>query len=151
MLCFIATLRVKAGQEGNFERLQTELSELTHDAEPDTLVYDVLRHRDQPGVYVVYAESQPRSRTNLVRGEYSTQSYSFGRSSRITTTVIPTATTSASVTTPPTTQPETATSAETLAMATSATPAQGVPGFAIPASMAAFGAAAILLWRRTRG
>lgn len=104
------------------------------------------------GVYVVYAESQPRSRTNMVRGEYGTQSYSFGRSSRTLQTALPTATASHWVTTPPT-PPETAPPADTLATATSATSTQGAPGFAIAilASMAAFGVAAILLWRCTRG
>lgn len=55
MTCFIATLKVKPGQEAAFERLQTELSQLTHGSEPGTLVYDVLRSRTNPGVYVVYA------------------------------------------------------------------------------------------------
>ena len=40
MTCFIATLRIKPGHEAEFERLQRELSELTHASEPDTLVYD---------------------------------------------------------------------------------------------------------------
>ncbi len=51
---FIATLVVKAGMEREFERLQRELSELTHRSEPDTLVYDVIRHRTKPSTYVVY-------------------------------------------------------------------------------------------------
>lgn len=68
MICFIATLRVKAGQEREFERLQTELSELTHGAEPDTLVYDVLRHRDQRGVYVVYARFRDDAAMQLHQG-----------------------------------------------------------------------------------
>ena len=52
---FIATLVVKPGLEGELERLQTELSRLTHDSEPDVLVYDVIRHRTRPSTYVVYA------------------------------------------------------------------------------------------------
>jgi quinol monooxygenase YgiN len=52
---FIATLKVKAGMESEFERLQKELSELTHAHEPDTLVYDVIKHREQQRTYVVYA------------------------------------------------------------------------------------------------
>ena len=52
---FIAKLVVKAGQEARFEALQKELSELTHAQEPDTLVYDVIRHRTAPSTYVVYA------------------------------------------------------------------------------------------------
>ena len=55
MTCFIATLKIKAGREAEFERLQTELSELTHAHEPDTCAYDVIRHRTDPEVYVVYA------------------------------------------------------------------------------------------------
>lgn len=51
---FIATLIVKPGMEGRFESLQRELSQLTHESEPDTLVYDVIRHRTQPSTYVVY-------------------------------------------------------------------------------------------------
>jgi quinol monooxygenase YgiN len=54
MTVFIATLRIKPGHEAEFERLQTELSQLTHASEPDTLVYDILRSRDNPDTYVVY-------------------------------------------------------------------------------------------------
>ena len=54
MTVFIATLRIKPGHEAEFERLQTELSRLTHDSEPDTMVYDILRSRDNPDTYVVY-------------------------------------------------------------------------------------------------
>lgn len=53
-ITFIATLVVKPGMEGRLESLQRELSELTHSSEPDTLVYDVLRHRTRPSTYVVY-------------------------------------------------------------------------------------------------
>jgi quinol monooxygenase YgiN len=52
---FIATLGIKPGKETEFERLQKELSELTHANEPGTLVYDVIKSRDQPRTYVVYA------------------------------------------------------------------------------------------------
>lgn len=55
MTVFVATLTVKDEKKADFEKLQTELSELTHANEPDTIVYDVLRHRDKPGIYVVYA------------------------------------------------------------------------------------------------
>ena len=51
---FIATLVVKAGFESEFERLQKELSELTHAAEPATLVYDVIKSRTKTRTYVVY-------------------------------------------------------------------------------------------------
>ena len=53
MTCFIATLRIKKGREAEFERLQRELSELTHAQEPDTHVYDIIRHRTDRAVYVV--------------------------------------------------------------------------------------------------
>ena len=52
---FIAKLVVRPGQEGTLEKLQTELSQLTHAQEPDVLVYDVIRHRTEPATYVVYA------------------------------------------------------------------------------------------------
>lgn len=55
MTTFIATLEVKPGKEAEFERLQQELSKLTHEHEPETFVYDVIRDRGKPGVYVVYA------------------------------------------------------------------------------------------------
>ena len=51
---FIATLVIKAGFEAEFEKLQKELSELTHANEPGTLVYDVIRSRTKPRNYVVY-------------------------------------------------------------------------------------------------
>jgi quinol monooxygenase YgiN len=51
---FIATLAIKHGKETEFERLQKELSELTHANEPDTLVYDVIKSRGKPRTYVVY-------------------------------------------------------------------------------------------------
>jgi quinol monooxygenase YgiN len=51
---FIATLLVKQGREAEFERLQKELSELTHAGEPGTLVYDVIKSRSKPRTYVVY-------------------------------------------------------------------------------------------------
>ncbi len=52
---FIATLRVKPERAAEFERLQCELSTLTHAEEPDCLVYDVIRHRTEPCTYVVYS------------------------------------------------------------------------------------------------
>jgi quinol monooxygenase YgiN len=51
---FIATLVIKQGKESEFERLQKELSGLTHANEPGTLVYDVLKSRGSPRTYVVY-------------------------------------------------------------------------------------------------
>jgi quinol monooxygenase YgiN len=55
MIVFIATLNVASGKEADFERLQTELSEIAHASEPGLLVYDVIRHAEKTGVYVVYA------------------------------------------------------------------------------------------------
>jgi quinol monooxygenase YgiN len=52
---FIAKLVVKPGQEQTIERLQTELSQLSHAEEPDLVVYDFIRHRTEPHTYVVYA------------------------------------------------------------------------------------------------
>ncbi len=52
---FIAKLVVQPGKEAEFERLQTELCRLTHEEEPDVLVYDVIKHRTEPSTYVVYA------------------------------------------------------------------------------------------------
>lgn len=54
MTVFIATLVVKEEKQQEFEKLQEELSQFTHENEPDTLVYDVIRHRDKPQTYVVY-------------------------------------------------------------------------------------------------
>ena len=51
---FVATLVIKPGMERRFEELQRELSQLTHQSEPDTLVYDVIRHRTQASTYIVY-------------------------------------------------------------------------------------------------
>ena len=55
MIVFIATLNVSSGKEAEFERLQTELSEIAHASEPGLLVYDVIRHAEKTGVYAVYA------------------------------------------------------------------------------------------------
>lgn len=51
---FVATLVIKPGMETQFEDLQRELSQLTHQSEPGTLVYDVIRHRTKPSTYIVY-------------------------------------------------------------------------------------------------
>ena len=55
MTVFIATLQVREDKQAEFEQLQTELSELAHAQEPDLFVYDVVKHREKPGAYVVYA------------------------------------------------------------------------------------------------
>jgi quinol monooxygenase YgiN len=51
---FIATLVIKEGHEAEFERLQKELSELTHAHEPFALVYDIIKSRSKVRTYVVY-------------------------------------------------------------------------------------------------
>jgi quinol monooxygenase YgiN len=68
MTVFIATLTIKPGQEAEFERLQQELSELTHANEPDTLVYDIIRSRDTPALYVVYARFKDEAAFQLHQG-----------------------------------------------------------------------------------
>jgi quinol monooxygenase YgiN len=55
MVVFIATLNVAEGKEADFERLQSELSEISHAREPGLIVYDVIRHAEKKGTYVVYA------------------------------------------------------------------------------------------------
>lgn len=55
MMAFIAKLVVKPEKAAEFEALQIKLKQLTHAHEPDTLVYDVIRHRDAPNTYVVYS------------------------------------------------------------------------------------------------
>ena len=55
MTTFVATLKVNPDKQGEFEKLQTELSELAHAQEPDMFVYDVIKHREKADTYVVYA------------------------------------------------------------------------------------------------
>ena len=55
MVVFIAKLEVTKGRQADFERLQTELSEIAHASEPGLLVYDVIRHTENRRSYVVYA------------------------------------------------------------------------------------------------
>ena len=54
-MVFIATLIVKPDKVAEFEQLQKKLSEITHDTEPGTPVYDFIKHRDRANTYVVYA------------------------------------------------------------------------------------------------
>ena len=65
MTTFIATLKVKPGLEAEFERLQTELSQASHATEPDMYVYDVIRHKEKAGTYVVYARFKDEAAFNL--------------------------------------------------------------------------------------
>jgi len=57
-MAFIATLVVKHDKVSEFEQLQKKLSDITHDTEPGTSVYDFIRHRDKANTYVVYARFQ---------------------------------------------------------------------------------------------
>lgn len=65
MVTFIATLNVAAGREAEFERLQTELSEISHREEPGLVVYDVIRKQETPSTYVVYARFQDQAAFDL--------------------------------------------------------------------------------------
>jgi len=62
---FIATLVLKSGREAEFERLQKELSELSHATEPDLVVYDVIKHATKPLNYVVYARFKSQTAFDL--------------------------------------------------------------------------------------
>lgn len=64
MTTFIATLKVADDKQDTFEKLQTELSQLSHEKEPDLHVYDVIKHREKPGVYVVYARFKDEAAFN---------------------------------------------------------------------------------------
>jgi quinol monooxygenase YgiN len=55
MTCFVARLKIKSGMEDEFLRLQRELSELSRRHEPDMATYDLIKSRDEPGLYVYYA------------------------------------------------------------------------------------------------
>lgn len=55
MTAFIARLRVKPDKEQEFVELQQELARLTYENEPGTLVYDMIKSRNEPHAYVVMA------------------------------------------------------------------------------------------------
>jgi quinol monooxygenase YgiN len=65
MIVFIASLNVASGKEAEFERLQTELSEIAHANEPGLMVYDVIRHAEKVGAYVVYARFKDQQAFDL--------------------------------------------------------------------------------------
>lgn len=65
MVTFIATLNVAEGREAEFERLQTELSEISHHDEEGLVVYDVIRHKEKPRTYVVYARFEDQAAFEL--------------------------------------------------------------------------------------
>ena len=55
MTAFVAKLVVKPEKREEFERLQTELRELTHKHEPETPVYELIRSRDDENTYLCVA------------------------------------------------------------------------------------------------
>lgn len=55
MTAFVAKLVVKPEKSAEFERLQTELRELTHKHEPETPVYELIRSRDDEHTYLCVA------------------------------------------------------------------------------------------------
>jgi quinol monooxygenase YgiN len=65
VITFIATLIVAVGCEADFERLQTELSEISHRQEAGLLVYDVIRQQQKPRTYVVYARFKDQAAFDL--------------------------------------------------------------------------------------
>ena len=54
-MIFIAILKVKEDRVQQFEEAQKELAKLTHENEPDTHVYDLVKSKDDPLTYVCYA------------------------------------------------------------------------------------------------
>ena len=55
MTAFVAKLVIKPERRADFERWQTELRDLTHRFEPETPVYELIRSRDDPNVYLCVA------------------------------------------------------------------------------------------------
>ncbi|MEL7024953.1 MAG: antibiotic biosynthesis monooxygenase family protein [Pseudomonadota bacterium] len=55
MMSFVATLVVTADRTDEFEKLQTRLTELAIEHEPDLIAYHVLKQREAENTYVVYA------------------------------------------------------------------------------------------------
>lgn len=68
MVVFIAKLKIREGREAEFERLQTQLSNLAHAAEPGLIVYDVIRHVSEKRTYVVYARFADRNAFEFHQG-----------------------------------------------------------------------------------
>ncbi|MEO1580730.1 MAG: antibiotic biosynthesis monooxygenase family protein [Pseudomonadota bacterium] len=55
MMSFVATLVVKPERAQEFETLQTHLTNLAVEHEPDLIAYHVLKQREAENTYVVYA------------------------------------------------------------------------------------------------
>ena len=56
MTAFLAKLKVKPEKVEEFIKYNQELRQLTHDNEPDTLIYQVLKHRDEENTWICIAE-----------------------------------------------------------------------------------------------
>ena len=54
-MAFIAKLVIKPEKVAEFEAVQKKLTDISNDDEPDTLVYDFIKHREQANTYVVYS------------------------------------------------------------------------------------------------
>ena len=56
MHTFLATMKVKEGREDEFVRLAKQLTEKVRANEPDTLVYEFFKLRDEERAYAVYEQ-----------------------------------------------------------------------------------------------
>ena len=65
MTTFIATMKVAAGREAEFEAVCAELSEVSHREEPGLVSYDIIRKRDDPSTYVFYARFKDEDAFNF--------------------------------------------------------------------------------------
>ena len=65
MTTFIATMKVAAGREAEFEAVCAELSEVSHREEPGLVSYDIIRNRDDPSTYVFYARFKDEDAFNF--------------------------------------------------------------------------------------
>ena len=55
MMSFVATLVVKPDRIEEFEGLQTKLTELAYEHEPDLIAYHFTKQREADHTYIVYA------------------------------------------------------------------------------------------------
>ena len=65
MTTFIASLKVAAGREAEFEAVCAELSEVSHREEPGLVSYDIIRKRDDPSTYMFYARFKDEDAFNF--------------------------------------------------------------------------------------
>ncbi len=61
MMSFIATLHVKPERVAEFEELQTKLTHLAYEHEPDLVAYHVLKQQETVSTYVVYGAFKDRA------------------------------------------------------------------------------------------